>query len=211
METANLVNMGGRCDRGQEVNMDRTEEQIRIVGISGSLRRASFSTALLKVLAGKAAPAIDIQVVTLEDIPLYNEDLDHNPEIPSVAAFKKLIAECDGVLIATPEYNHGVPGVLKNALDWASRPVFESCFKNKPVSIISSSKAFTGGVRAQYQLREALISMHAHLVMGPEVVVGGVHAKLQEDVYQDENGLTFMLRSLDRLREEILGRRVVYA
>jgi NAD(P)H-dependent FMN reductase len=115
------------------------------------------------------------------------------------------------VLIATPEYNHAVPGVLKNALDWASRPVFESCFKNKPVSIVSSSKAFTGGVRAQYQLRETLISMHAHLVMGPEVVVGGVHAKLSVDVYQDQNGLTFMLRSLERLREEILGRRLVYA
>jgi chromate reductase len=191
--------------------MNRTEETLRIVGISGSLRRASFSTLLLKVLAERVAPSIDIQVVTLEDIPLYNEDLDRDPEIPEVAAFKKLIAESDGVLIATPEYNHGIPGVLKNALDWASRPVFESCFRNKPVSIISSSKAFTGGVRAQYQLRESLISMQAHLVMGPEVVVGGVHAKLAEDVYLDENGLTFMLRSLDRLREEVLARRLVYA
>jgi chromate reductase len=195
----------------KEINMNRTEETLRIVGISGSLRRASFSTSLLKVLAERSAPSIDIQVVTLEDIPLYNEDLDRDPEIPEVAAFKKLIAESDGVLIATPEYNHGVPGVLKNALDWASRPVFESCFKNKPVSIISSSKAFTGGVRAQYQLRETLISMQAHLVMGPEVVVGGVHAKLAQDVYQDQNSLTFMLRSLDRLREEVLGRRLVYA
>jgi len=191
--------------------MDRTGETVRMVGISGSLRKASFSTSLLKVLAEKAAPAIEIQVVTLEDIPLYNEDLDQNPGIPAVAAFKKRIAESDGVLIATPEYNHGVPGVLKNALDWASRPVFESCFKNKPVSIISSSKAFTGGVRAQYQLRETLISMHAHLVMGPEVVVGGVHTKVAEDVYQDENGLAFMLRSLDKLGEEILARRLVYA
>jgi chromate reductase len=191
--------------------MARTEQTVRVVGISGSLRRASFSTSLLKVLAEKAAPAIEIQVVTLEDIPLYNEDLDQAPEIPSVAAFKKLIAESDGVLITTPEYNHGVPGVLKNALDWASRPVFESCFKNKPVTIFSSSKAFTGGVRAQYQLREALISMQAHLVMGPEVVVGGVHTKLAEDVYQDVTGLTFMMRSLDRLRHEILGRRLAYA
>jgi chromate reductase, NAD(P)H dehydrogenase (quinone) len=173
--------------------------------------KTSFSTSLLKILADRAAPSIHIQVVTLEDIPLYNEDLDQTPEIPSVAAFKKVIAESHGVLIATPEYNHGVPGVLKNALDWASRPVFESCFKNKPVSIISSSKAFTGGVRAQYQLRETLISMHAHLVMGPEVVVGGIHAMLAEDVYQDENGLAFMLRSLDRLRGEILSRRLVYA
>jgi len=190
--------------------MGRMQETVQVVGISGSLRRASFSTSLLRILAEKAAPAIDLQVVTLEDIPLYNEDLDLSPAIPSVAAFRKVIAESDGVLITTPEYNHGVPGVLKNALDWASRPVFKSCFKSKPVSIISSSKAFTGGVRAQYQLRETLISMQAHLVMGPEVVVGGVHTKLAEDVYRDEDGLTFMLQSLDRLREEILG-RLVYA
>jgi chromate reductase len=194
-----------------ENDMVRTGQPVRVVGISGSLRKASFSTSLLKILAQRAAPDIDLEGVTLEDIPLYNEDLDQEPEIPAVAAFKKAIAESDGVLIITPEYNHGVPGVLKNALDWASRPVFESCFKNKPVSIISSSKAFTGGVRAQYQLREALISMHAHLVMGPEVVVGGVHSKLVEDVYQDENGLTFMLLSLDRLREDILSRRLIYA
>jgi chromate reductase len=211
IEADSLVNRALDATADEEIKMDRTEETVRIVGMSGSLRRASFSTSLLKVLAEKAAPDIDLQVVTLEDIPLYNEDLDQDPEIPAVADFKKLIAESDGVLIATPEYNHGIPGVLKNALDWASRPVFESCFKNKPVSIISSSKAFTGGVRAQYQLRETLISMHAHLVMGPEVVVSGVHTKLAEDVYQDQNGLAFMLRSLDRLREEILGRRLVYA
>src|ERR1700723_4599270 len=189
---------------------ETTNETVRIAGISGSLRRASFSTALLKILAEKALPAIEIQVVTLEDIPLYNEDLDRDPEIPEVAAFKKMIAESEGVLIATPEYNHGIPGVLKNALDWASRPVFESCFKNKPVSIISSSKAFTGGLRAQYQVRETLISMHAHLVMGPEVVVGGVHRNFSNETYTDQDGITFMLRSLDRLREEILGRRLVY-
>src|SRR5271167_144435 len=166
--------------------MVSTEETVRVVGISGSLRKASFSTSLLKILAERAGPSTDIQVLTLEDIPLYNEDLDQTPGIPSVAAFKKVIAENDGVLIATPEYNHGVPGVLKNALDWASRPVFESCFKHKPVSIISSSVAFTGGVRAQHQLRETLISMHAHIVMGPEVVVGGVHTNLADDFYTDE-------------------------
>src|SRR5277367_372457 len=195
----------------EESNMVRVGETVRVVGISGSLRRASFSTSLLKVLAEKAAPAIDMQVVTLEDIPLYNEDLDQNPEIPSVAAFKKIIAESDGVLITTPEYNHGVPGVLKNALDWASRPVFESCFKNKPVSIISSSKAFTGGVRAQYQLRETLISMQAQLVMGPEVVVGGVHQYFEDESYADEAGLIFMLNSLNRLKDAALCRRLVAA
>jgi len=191
--------------------MSRADETVRIVGISGSLRKASFSTSILKLLAERAAPAIQIQVVTLESIPLYNEDLDTKPGIPAVADLKRFITESDGVLIATPEYNHGVPGVLKNALDWLSRPVFESCFVNKPVSIISSSLAFTGGVRAQYQLREALISMHAHLVMGPEVVLAGIHTKLAEDAYQDEKGLEVMLRSLKRLRDEVLARRPVLA
>jgi len=191
----------------EKVNMqETTKRRVKIVGISGSLRRRSFSTSLLKILAEKALPAIEIRVVTLEDIPLYNADLDGAPEIRAVAAFKRIIAESDGVLIATPEYNHGIPGVLKNALDWASRPVFESCFKHKPVSIISSSLAFTGGVRAQYQLRETLISMHAHLVMGPEVVVGGIHTNLANDLYTDEKGLAFMLKSLHRLRDEIIGR-----
>jgi chromate reductase len=206
----------GKLDMRETTNeMERvdmqetTNETVKIVGISGSLRRGSFSTALLKILAEKALPAIEIRVVTLEDIPLYNEDLDGEQEILAVAAFKRIIAESDGVLIATPEYNHGIPGVLKNALDWASRPVFESCFKHKPVSIISSSLAFTGGVRAQYQLRETLISMQAQLVMGPEVVVGGVHTNLTGDFYTDEKGLTFMLKSLDRLREEILRQSLV--
>jgi chromate reductase len=189
--------------------LEFANEAVEIVGISGSLRQASFSTALLKILAKKVLPAIEIQVVTLQDIPLYNADLDRKPEIPAVAAFKRIIAESDGVLIATPEYSHGVPGVLKNALDWASGPVLESCFKDKPVSIISSSWAFTGGVRAQYQLRETLISLQAHLVMGPEVVVGGVHTKLADNTYTDGNGLAFMLTSLARLREEVLGRRLV--
>jgi chromate reductase len=191
--------------------MSRADETVRIVGISGSLRKASFSTSILKFLAERAAPAIQIQVVTLESIPLYNEDLDTKPGIPAVADLKRIITESDGVLITTPEYNHGVPGVLKNALDWLSRPVFESCFVKKPVSIFSSSLAFTGGVRAQYQLREALISMHAHLVMGPEVVLAGIHTKLAEDAYQDEKGLEVMLRSLKRLRDEVLARRPVLA
>ena len=170
---------------------------------------------------------MSIDVMTLEEIPFYNEDLDCPPGLPAVENMKKLIAESDGVLIATPEYNHRIPGVLKNALDWASRPAFQSCFKNKPVSIISSSLAyqllaespvrcatqspargrFTGGVRAQSKLREALIAMQAHLVMGPEVVIGGVHGKVDHSEYYDEGGLPFILQSLERLRAEILSRR----
>ncbi len=147
---------------------------------------------------------VDLQVVTLEDIPLYNEDLDTDSAIPAVAALKRRMVDSDGVVFSTPEYNHGLPGVLKNTLDWLSRPVFESCLKDKPVSIISSSKAFTGGVRAQYQLRETLISMQAHLVTGPEVVVGSVHRNFAGEAYTDDQSLTFMAQSLERLRSEIL-------
>ena len=180
-------------------------EPVSIVGISGSLRKASFSTEILRVLARESTPANYFHLVTLEEIPLYNEDLDREPGIPAVNALKRLISSCDGVLISTPEYNHGIPGVLKNTLDWLSRPVFESCFKDKPVSIISSSKAFTGGVRAQYQLRETLISMHAQLVIGPEVVVGGIHRNFVDEAYTDEAGLAFMLKSLNRLRDAALS------
>jgi chromate reductase, NAD(P)H dehydrogenase (quinone) len=98
----------------KEMNMWNTDETVRITGISDSLRSASFSTGLLKILARKAAPAMKIEVVTLDCIPLYNEDLDQEPEIAAVAKFKGIIAASDGVLIATPEYNHGIPGVLKN-------------------------------------------------------------------------------------------------
>jgi chromate reductase len=94
-------------------------------------------------------------------------------------------------------------------LDWASRPAFQSCFKNKPVSIISSSLAFTGGVRAQYQLRETLIAMQAHLVISPEVVIGGVHTKFSDREYNDQTGLSFIMDSLKKLREEILARRAL--
>jgi chromate reductase, NAD(P)H dehydrogenase (quinone) len=186
-----------------------SQEQVRILGISGSLRKASFCTAILKTLARIAAPSTLIDVVTLEEIPLYNEDLDCSPDLPAIAKLKRSVEESDGVLIATPEYNHGIPGVLKNALDWTSRPAFQSCFKDKPVSIISTSRAFTGGVRAQYQLRETLISMHAHLVMGPEVVIGGVHGKVDGSEYYDEGGLSFILQSLERLRSEALARRAL--
>jgi chromate reductase len=196
----------------KEITMSElANEEVRIVGISGSLRKASFNTALLKILAERSASSINIHVVTLNDIPLYNEDLDTATGVSTVNALKRLVSSCDGVLISTPEYNHGIPGVLKNALDWLSRPSSASCFKEKPVSIISTSKAFTGGVRAQYQLREALFAMQAQLVMGQEVVVGSVHQNFGDGSYADEAGLIFMLNSLNRLKEAALRGRLVAA
>jgi chromate reductase, NAD(P)H dehydrogenase (quinone) len=205
------------------------QEQVRILGISGGLQRASFSTAILRALALRTWASMSIDVITLEEIPFYNEDLDCQPGPSAVENMKKLIAESDGVLIATPEYNHGIPCVLENALGWASRPAFQSCFKNKPVSIINSSLAyhllaespvlcatqspvrgpFTGEGGAQSKLREVLLTMQAHLVMCPEVMIGGVQGKVDHSEYYDEGGLPFILQSLERLRAEILSRRAL--
>jgi chromate reductase len=179
---------------------------IRIAGISGSLRQASFSTSLIKLLAHHLKPAIELSFVDISDVPLYNEDLDGAAKPAAVQAVNAAIAVSDAVLFVTPEYNHGVPGVLKNTLDWVSRPYHNSVFRYKPVSIITASLAFTGGVRAQYQLRETLISMLAHVVPGPEIVVGGVHTKFQDEAFVDDATLSFMLQSLDRLRAEVLLR-----
>jgi chromate reductase len=179
---------------------------IRVAGISGSLRQASFSTALIKLLAHHLQPAIQLSLVDISAVPLYNQDLEGANKPAAVDAVNAALAQADAVLFITPEYNHGIPGVLKNTLDWVSRPVFNSVLKGKPVSIITSSLAFTGGVCAQYQLRETLISMLAHVVPGPEVAVGGVHTKFKDDAFVDDDTLSFMLQSFDRLRAEVLLR-----
>jgi chromate reductase len=179
---------------------------IHIAGISGSLRQASFSTALIKLLANSVSRPVVLNFVDISDVPLYNEDLDGDQKPAAVDALNTAIANSDGVLIVTPEYNHGVPGVLKNALDWISRPVYNSVLKHKPVSIITSSLAFTGGVRAQHQLRETLNAMLAFVVPGPDVVVGGVHTKFKDEAFLDQPTLDFMLQSLDRLHGEVLLR-----
>jgi chromate reductase len=184
---------------------------IRVAGISGSLRQASFSTALIKLLAHHLQPAIQLSLVDISAVPLYNQDLEGANKPAAVDAVNAALAQADAVLFITPEYNHGIPGVLKNTLDWVSRPVFNSVLKSKPVSIITSSLAFTGGVRAQYQLRETLTSMLAHVVPGPEVVVGGVHTKFQDEAFLDQPTLDFMLSSLDRLRSEVVLRNAANA
>lgn len=183
----------------------KRDQTVRILAISGSLRCASFSTGLIQKLAKEAAPFMQITLHDISDIPLFNEDVEKRGRPEGVLRLSRAVAQSDGVLIVTPEYNHGVPGVLKNALDWASQPFQNSAFRHKPVSLISSSLAFTGGVRAQYQLRETLHSMLAMVVPGPEVVIGGVHTKFAGQVFVDDKTLALMLRALHLLRSEILA------
>jgi chromate reductase len=180
---------------------------LQILGLSGSLRRHSHSTAVLRTLAEVMAPTAEVKVFSLADIPLYDQDKDgeHGPE--AVRALKAKIAQCDGLIIVTPEYNYGIPGVLKNALDWASRPAYGSVLKDKPVSIMSVSPAFTGGVRALSQLRETLAATMSRVVGGPDVVIAGVANKVSEGRLIDDGALRFALDATQLLLGEIRHRQ----
>jgi chromate reductase, NAD(P)H dehydrogenase (quinone) len=184
--------------------MNSDPHEVRILAISGSLRRGSFSTGLIHNLARHAPASMQISFHDISDIPLYNEDVEKAGKPDGVRRFNQAIARSDGVLIVTPEYNHGLPGVLKNALDWASQPYQRSAFRHKPVYLISSSLGPTGGVRAQYQLRETLHSMLAIVVPVPEMLIGGVHTKFVGEEFVDDKCLRLMLRGLESLRDQVV-------
>lgn len=155
-----------------------TSPRYALLGLSGSLRAAAFSTAVLKTFAGTVADRARLDIADIGSLPLYNQDLDTDPRPAPVAALRAAIAAADGLVIVSTEYNHGTPGVLKNAIDWASRPAFNSPLQGKPVLIATCSMAFTGGVRAQYQIREAFASTLSRTVLTPEIVIGTVHTKI---------------------------------
>jgi chromate reductase len=181
--------------------------QFRLLGLSGSLRRGSYSTAVLRGLQGALGLRAALDIFPLHAIPLYNEDDDagHAPE--SVRALRSAIDASDGVIMVSPEYNHGMSGVLKNALDWASRPYGLSVMKGKPVLTMTASPAFTGGVRAQQQMNETLASIPARPVFRPQIVIGGVHEKVRDGLLIDEAAISFLLMGVDDLVEEIRSAR----
>ena len=143
-----------------------------VCGIAGSLRRASYNRALLRAAAELAPP--DLEIVPFEglgDVPPFNADLEAEGDPWAVQALKKAIREADALLIATPEYNHGVPGVLKNAIDWASRPPQGSVLNGKPTAIFGASPGATGTARAQGQLRQAFVFTNTPALLQPEILV----------------------------------------
>jgi chromate reductase len=189
----------------------RPMTQLRLLGLSGSPRRASNSTAVLRGLQDALAPKAALDIFSLHELPLYNEDDDgeHAPE--SVRALRSAIETSDGVIMVSPEYNHGMSGVLKNGLDWASRPYGRSALTGKPVLTMTVSPAFTGGVRAQQQMNETLVSIPARPVLRPQIVIGGVHEKVRDGRLVDEATLRFALAGVDDLLEEIRAARFVRA
>ena len=177
--------------------------------LSGSLRRGSYSTAVLRGLQDTLALRAALSIFPLHDMPLYNEDDDAERAPESVRALRSAIETSDGVIMVSPEYNHGMSGVLKNAIDWASRPYGRSVLRRMPVLTMTVSPAFTGGVRAQQQLNETLASIPAHLVLRPQIVIGGVHEKVRDGRLVDEAALRFALEGVDDLLQEIRAARFV--
>jgi chromate reductase len=176
---------------------------IALVGISGSLRLASSNTMLLRSLQAAMPKRASLELLPLQQIPPYNQDLDGANPPASVKAFKAAIEHSDGIVISSPEYNHGTSGVLKNALDWASRPANASPLKGKPVLLMTCSPAFTGGVRAHAQLRETLSGALARVLARPQVVVASAHAKIQDGRFIDEAVLKFALEAIADLIDEV--------
>ncbi len=152
---------------------------MKLLGISGSLREGSFNTCLLKT-AGTLLPAdVTLTIASLRDIPFYDGDIDVEPQPSAVTLLKEQIAQADGVIIATPEYNYSYSGVLKNAIDWASRGATRP-FTDKPIAVIGASPGNFGAVRAQTDLRRLMSAVSGAVLPRPELLVSNVHTKIDE-------------------------------
>lgn len=159
-----------------EAVMTDNTPKLRLLGISGSLRKGSFNTTILASL-GASEERASLQILPLNDLPPYDQDADTATPPEAVVRIRAAIGSADGLVIASPEYNHSSSGVLKNALDWASRPFGRSTLSGKPVLTLTSSTAFTGGVRAQARPTEVLAAIAARLVHRPQTVIGSAYQK----------------------------------
>jgi chromate reductase len=143
----------------------------QILGISGSLRERSYNSALLRAAAELAPPQVEIVTFDLSEIPLYNDDVEAAGDPEPVAELRAAVAEADALLFATPEYNRGTSGVLKNAIDWLSRPALASVLRWKPAAVMGASSGRGGTRRAQQQVRDALLFPGAVVLEEPEVLI----------------------------------------
>lgn len=141
-----------------------------ILGFAGSLRKGSYNKALLRAAKEVLSEGTELEIFDLEGIPPFNQDLESAPP-EKVKQFKAKVRAADAILIASPEYNYSIPGVLKNAIDWASRPYGDNAFEGKPVAVMSASIGMLGGARAQYHLRQTFVFLNMHPINRPEVMM----------------------------------------
>jgi len=165
-----------------------------VVGFAGSLRRASYNRALLRAAAELAAPTLHVVVHDLSPIPLYNGDVEAAGAPSSVTDLRTAVRQADALLIVTPEYNHGVPGVLKNTIDWLSRPPRESVLNGKVAAIMGASPSMTGTARSQTQLRQAFVFTNTYALLQPEVLVARAHEKFDADGRLTDQGTSDFIK-----------------
>ena len=176
-------------------------EPIRILGIAGSLRRDSYNRSVLRAATQLTPEDARIDVFELDEIPIFNQDRERDPP-EVVAAFKRRIRASDAVLFVTPEYNYSVPGVLKNAIDWASRPYGDSAWNGKPAAIMGAATGGIGTARAQYHLRQIMVFLNMFPLNQPEVMITNAASRFdQTGNLTDEATKDFIRQLLQNLVE----------
>jgi chromate reductase, NAD(P)H dehydrogenase (quinone) len=172
---------------------------IRILGISGSLRKASYNRAALHAATELLPRDAELDVFELDGIPGFSEDNERSPP-PQVVELKKYIRKADAILFVTPEYNYSIPGVLKNAIDWASRPYGDSAWNGKPAAIMGASVGTIGTARAQYHLRQIMVFLNMFPINQPKVMIGNAATRFdKEGKLTDEATRNFIRQLLANL------------
>ena len=172
---------------------------IRILGIAGSLRRESYNRAALRAATELVPEGATLEIFDLDGIPMFNQDEEQNPPA-KVVELKRLVRQADAILFVTPEYNYSVPGVLKNAIDWASRPYGDSAWNGKPAAIMGASVGTLGTARAQYHLRQIMVFLNMFPINQPEVMIGNASKRFdQEGNLTDEQTKEFIRQLLQNL------------
>ncbi|MEZ4870115.1 MAG: NAD(P)H-dependent oxidoreductase [Caldilineaceae bacterium] len=177
-------------------------EKVKVLAIPGSLRKASLTRQLVRSLQPIAPPDVQISVFYLDDIPIYNQDIENAAGFPpAVAAMREQIEAADGLIFATPEYNGAMPGALKNAIDWASRG---GIMAKRPVAPISGSPGALGATKAQESLRSVLNHLGMHVLSRPAVAIPKLNEKLMNDTITDEMTQQFVTEWLATFRDWIV-------
>lgn len=186
-----------------ETGTPPSSSSLRVLGIAGSLRKASYNRGLLRAAQELAPAGMEIKIFEgLGAIPLYDADVEAQGDPAPVTTLKTAIGEADALLIATPEYNYGVPGVLKNAVDWASRPPGKSVLNGKPAAIMGASPGATGTARAQLALRQSFVFTQTYALLQPEVLVARAHERFDaEGRLTDEGTRKFVRQLLEALAD----------
>jgi chromate reductase len=184
-------------------------KSITICGVAGSLRAGSYNRALLRAARELSPSSVDIRIFDrVGEIPLFNQDVEDQGDPEPVSALKDAIRSADGLLLVTPEYNHGVPGVMKNLVDWASRPPRDSVLNGTPVGIMGATPGMTGTARSQSMLRQSLVFTNSPAMLRPEVLVARANQKFDEEgTLTDERTRDFLAHYLEALRTWILKLR----